>query len=231
MQKNGDVWNIALLEGTSSALLNGQTITDGDNVVYVEETGKWDKLAGTIDTSTMATKEWVESYVSGGEFDEGEENRTAFSGLWNEVTSYIDTEVTSANATSLWNDVETYVGEQIQSEVLDKTIQTAGELSAVAEGGTARSTSGEYLAGAGAIVDYIKDQIDSTIQETIDIATDPIGEVIADGASGKLVYTENLALSSIPNVSAVGNFVDRNYIAKKDISYESDSYTLIIENR
>lgn len=60
--ENGDVWNIALPSGTSSAFIGDETVTDGDNVVYIVsgESGKWDKLAGVIDTTVFATKTWVD---------------------------------------------------------------------------------------------------------------------------------------------------------------------------
>lgn len=226
--ENGDVWNIALPSDVSSAKLDDQTITNGDNVVFVvdnKETGAghWDKLAGSIDTSTMAEKAWVESYVSGGEFTDPSENRTAFSGLWNEVSSYIDTEVTSANATKLWENVEDAITSGINAQVWDKSIQDAETLSSVAADETARATSGEYLVGAGAIVDYVKDQIDSTIQETIDIATyDAATSAFIDSKGGVA------PASAVPNAGAVSSFVDHQYIRKSDISYSAE--TLIIDN-
>lgn len=218
--ENGDVWNIALPSDVSSAKLDGQTITNGDNVVYVvddEETGDghWDKLAGSVDTSTMAEKAWVESYVSGGEFTDPSENRTAFSGLWNEVSSYINNEVTSANAGELWQDVETYVGEQIKSEVWDNVV--SGK-----EGISTEANSGK-LATVGAISGYIYDQIQETIQETIDIAN-------YDAAKSAFVDSEGhvAPASAVPNAGAVSSFVDHQYIRKSDISYSAE--TLIIDN-
>lgn len=146
---NGDVYNIALPADVPNAKIGDQIITNGDNIVFIEsetegEEGSWDKLAGAVDTTTFATKEWVNS-------DD--------------------------------NDLYDYV--------INQSISAADSLSAIADDPDHEDR--DKLVQAGAITDYIYDQIQSTIQETIDV-TDVINDTVA--------------LSAIPNVQAVSGYVD-----------------------
>lgn len=191
--ENGDVWNIALPEGVTSATLDGQTITNGDNVVYVitgegeTATGAWDKLAGAVDTTTFATKEWVNSTATSGSLPAQY--------IANAFTTSAAMTADGAAASALVSNAG--IKDYVSGYIFDNTLDTAEAISGI------DSTTSGKLVNAGAISGYIKDQIDSTIQETIDIA-----EILTSGMTG----TDIKPASAIPNASAVTGYIDTNTI-------------------
>lgn len=112
------------------------------------------------------------------------EGETA-TGAWDKLAGAVDTETF---ATKDWvnsddNDLYDYV--------MNQSISAANSLSAIAA--DPASEERNKLVQAGAVTDYIYDQIQSTIQETIDVTN---------------VINDTVALSAIPNVQAVSGYVD-----------------------
>lgn len=182
---NGDVYNIALPADVPNAKIGDQVITNGDNIVFVEskiegEEGSWDKLAGAVDTTTFAEKSWVNDGTESGSLP-----MQMISGAYSTSAAMDagDDDALVANAG---------VKDYVQGYIDVNTIKTATELSGIDE-----TTSGK-LVNAGAITGYVYDQIQTTIQETIDIAT-----VLTSGMTGEDIKPA----SAVPNASAVTGYI------------------------
>ena len=148
--ENGDVYNIALPEGVAHATLDGQTITNGDNVVYVKDQTKWDKLAGAIDTTTFATKEWVN--------DEYSATRNAVSSTsanwdtaYDEVTGAV---TTSAGMADTANTAKLAQVGAITGYIEDKISETIAETIDIAETITT-ATPTSAIPNVGALTGYV----------------------------------------------------------------------------
>ena len=113
---NGDVYNIALPADVPNAKIGDQIITNGDNIVFVEsetegEEGSWDKLAGAVDTTTFASKEWVNDGTVNGSLP-----MQAISGAYN---SYDDMTAEGAKEDALVTNagIQDYVDTMIENGI------------------------------------------------------------------------------------------------------------------
>lgn len=180
VKENGNVYNVALPAGVTNATLDGQEITNGDNIVYVSADNKWDKLAGSIDVTKYATKDWV---------NDGSENGSLpmqmISGAYATSADMLDGDDDALVSNA---GIQDYV----QGYISDNTLKTSTAIS-----GIDSATSG-MLVNAGAITGYIYDQIQTTIQETIDIAG-----TLTSGMGA----TSTPAASAVPNASAVTGYI------------------------
>lgn len=187
---NGDVYNIALPADVPNAKIGDQVITNGDNIVYVSEDvetpAHWDKLAGAVDTTTFATKEWVN--------DGSEDGSLPMQMISGAYTTSADMTADDAREDALVTNAG--IQDFVHGYIDDNTLKTAAEIS-----GIDATTSG-MLVNAGAISGYIYDQIQTTIQETIDIA-----DTLTSGMTGAV------APSAVPNASAVTGYI-RNITLK-----------------
>lgn len=188
---NGDVYNIALPSDVPNAKIGDQVITNGDNIVYVgadvESPAHWDKLAGAVDTTTFATKEWVNDGTSSGSLP-----MQMISGAYTTSAAMLagDDDALVMNAG---------IKDFVSGYISDNTIKTSTALSAITGAG---STDGDKLVNASAITGYIYDQIQTTIQETIDVVS-----AITTGAG-----PDATPLSAVPNVKALTSYIDDNTI-------------------
>lgn len=182
VKENGNVYNVALPTGVTNATLDGQEITNGDNIVYVSADNKWDKLAGSIDVTKYATKEWVN--------DGSEDGSLPMQMISGAYATSADMTDDGAREDALVTNAG--IQDYVQGYISDNTLKTAEAISGIDE-----STSG-MLVNAGAITGYIYDQIQTTIQETIDIAG-----TLTSGMDA----TSTPAASAVPNASAVTGYI------------------------